>query len=48
LRVHSVPDAINMVHQSSSNVCDPLLNGTENFGLVDGNGTLGLNFHQYM
>jgi hypothetical protein len=25
LRVHSVPDSISMVHQSSSNVCDPLL-----------------------
>jgi hypothetical protein len=25
LRLHSVPDSISMVHQSSSNVCDPLL-----------------------
>jgi hypothetical protein len=25
LRVHSVPDSISMVHQSSTNVCDPLI-----------------------
>jgi hypothetical protein len=25
LKVHSVPDSISMVHQSSSNVCNPLL-----------------------
>jgi hypothetical protein len=25
LRVHSVPGSISMVHQSSSNVCDPLM-----------------------
>jgi hypothetical protein len=27
LRVHLVPDLISMVHQSSSNVCDPLMDG---------------------
>jgi hypothetical protein len=29
LRVHSVPGSISMVHQSSSNVCDPLIGGSE-------------------
>jgi hypothetical protein len=26
LRVHSIPNSINMVLQSSANVCDPLFN----------------------
>jgi hypothetical protein len=32
LRVHLVPDSISMVHQSSSNVYDPLLNWITSIG----------------
>jgi hypothetical protein len=34
LRVHSVPDSINMVHQSSSNVCEPLIIDSIGIGLL--------------
>jgi hypothetical protein len=35
LRVHSVPGSISMVHQSSSNVCDPLLVGHKRMNTID-------------